>query len=172
MLGYTIQSHNDWAVAFSKNDKNYLFNSTTEKSIKLTPQSYEFKCLDNFIIRKVDDLNYWGTSEIDIFPRYGDTWICGYVEHQTMYPMDEVLFLSKALRDSKGDYAGCCGYYMVCSNGKVITLDENSYMTIEQIFEYYKVKDNTNELIRKLNLLVGKDVFKKAKDAIKHDKRD
>ena len=40
------------------------------------------------------------------------------------------------------------------------------------IFSKEEIKDNTNELIRKLNLLVGKDVFKKAKDVIKNEQRN
>lgn len=51
-------------------------------------------------------------------------------------------------------------------------LYKEQYYQQLSIFSKEEVKDNTNELIRKLNLLVGKDVFKKAKDAIKHDKRD
>ena len=51
-------------------------------------------------------------------------------------------------------------------------LYKEQYYKQLSIFSKEEVKDNTNELIRKLNLLVGKDVFKKAKDAIKHDKRD
>ena len=51
-------------------------------------------------------------------------------------------------------------------------LYKEQYYQQLSIFSKDEVKDNTNELIRKLNLLVGKDVFKKAKDAIKNDKRD
>lgn len=40
------------------------------------------------------------------------------------------------------------------------------------IFSKEEIKDNTNELIRKLNVLAGKQIFIKAKDAIKNDKRN
>ena len=46
---------------------------------------------------------------------------------------------------------------------------KNLFATKEAV---QQVEYNTNELIRKLNLLVGKDVFKKAKDVIKNEQRN